>query len=157
MKENVVKIENDKVMIEKVITKCPKRLFHLSTENHNGEWFKPRIPHKILYYYGHNNNEDATVKRVCFSGSISGAFFAINFDGYPQKLYLHVPENIEDIVRRRKLCKPTVKQVFDVNYTDEYWVKCKVKMKCIGYIYIKYNDRWCYNKPKVRFRYLKRF
>ena len=135
--------------------KVPKKLFHLSPNNHDGEWFKPRIPYSIIT--DGENKEDNKVKRVCFSGSISGAFFGISFDGYPQRLYVHIPENIEDIVKRKKLCKPTEEQVFDVHYTNEYWVKCKVKMKCIGYIYIKYNDRWCYNKPKVRFRYLKRF
>ena len=143
-------------MKEKVITKCPKRLFHLSPQNHNGEWFRPRVPDSIVSYFNSEDNEDDTVRRVCFSGSISGAFFAISFDGYPKKLNVHVPENIDDIVKRRKLCKPTKEQVFDVNYTDEYWIKCKVKMKCIGYVYISYRDRF-FSKPHVKFKYLKKF
>lgn len=92
-------------MLEKVITKCPKRLFHLSEENHDGD-------------------------------KVRRAYFAINFRGGYKKLYVHIPENIEDIVRRRKLCKPSKEQVYDVDYCGEYWVKCKVKLKCIGYIKI---------------------
>ena len=144
-------------MKESVVTykKCPKKLFHLSIENHDGEWFKPRVPYSIVYSGEHK--EDDKVKRVCFSSSISGAFFGINFDGYYQKLYVHVPENIENIVKRRKLCKPTDEQVFDVDYTDEYWIKCKVKLKCVGCISIGYRPNWHSYKPKVKFKYLKRF
>ena len=80
-------------MKEKLITKCPNRLFHLSPENHNGEWFRPRVPKSIVSYFNSEDNEDDTVRRVCFSGSISGAFFAISFDGHPQKLYVHVQEH----------------------------------------------------------------
>lgn len=142
-------------MKEKIITKCPKRLIHLSEENHDGEWFKPRIPETIVDFGP--DKEDDTVRRVCFSSSITGAFYAINFHGKWQKLYVHVPENLEAIVKRRKLCKPTEDQVFDVNYCDEYWVKCKVKMKCIGYISASYHMSYLENRPKVHFKYLERY
>lgn len=144
-------------MLEKVVTKCPKRLFHLSEENHDGEYFKPRIPESIIDFG--ENKEDDKVRRVCFSNSISGAYFAINFNGGYEKLYVHVPENLEDIVRRGKLCIPTDEQVYDVHYCGEHWVKCKVKLKCIGYIKIGYNlhNFYRYNKPKVHFKYLERY
>lgn len=144
-------------MLEKVITKCPKRLFHLSEENHDGEYFKPRIPESIIDFG--ENKEDDKVRRVCFASSISGAYFAINFNGGYEKLYVHVPENIEDIVRRRKLCKPSTEQVYDVDYCGEYWVKCKVKLKCIGYIKIGYNcsSSFAYYKPKVHFNYIEKY
>lgn len=142
-------------MREKVVTKCPKRLIHLSEENHDGEWFKPRIPESMVSYGQYK--EDDMVRRVCFSSSITGAFYAINFNGNCQKLYVHVPENIEDIITRRKLCKPTNEQVFDADYCDEYWVKCKVKMKCVGYISASYHMSYYTNRPKVNFKYLKRF
>lgn len=145
-------------MKEKRVKKCPKRLIHLSSINHNGEWFKPRVPFSIVKsYYKREDNEDDKTKRVCFSSSITGAFYAKSFDGYPEKLYVHIPENIEDIVRRGKLYRPSEEQVFDVDYTDEYWVKCKVKMKCIGYIRISYRPKFCDYRPKVRFKYLKKF
>lgn len=142
-------------MKEKIITKCPKKLIHLSEENHDGEWFKPRVPDSIVAFGC--DKEDDKINRVCFSSSITGAFYAINFHGNWQKLYVHVPENIEDIVKRKKLCKPTTDQVFDADYCDEYWVKCKVKMKCIGYIAISYHPNYFENRPKVRFKYIKRF
>lgn len=144
-------------MLEKVITKCPKRLFHLSEENHDGEYFKPRVPDSIID--SGEYKEDDKVRRVCFANSKSGAYFAINFRGGYEKLYVHVPENIEDIVRRRKLCKPSKEQVYDVDYCGEYWVKCKVKLKCIGYIKIGYNLQYYYryNKPKVHFKYIERY
>lgn len=145
-------------MKEKRILKCPKKLIHLSEENHDGEWFKPRVPQSlVINALNPEDNEDENTRRVCFSGSITGAFYAISFDGKWQKLYVHVPENIEDIVRRGKLYKPSEEQVFDVNYTDEYWIKCKVKMKCIGYISINYTPVWWTNRPSVKFKYLKRF
>lgn len=69
-------------MKEKRIYNPPKRLIHLSEENHNGEWFKPRVPGSIVINCGYGeNNEDDTIKRVCFSSSITGAFYAISFDG----------------------------------------------------------------------------
>ena len=142
-------------MKEKVITKCPKKLFHLSEENQDGKWFKPRIPESIIDFGP--DKEDDTVRRVCFSSSITGAFYAINFQGNWQKLYVHVPEKLEDIVKRRKLCKPTIDQVFDCDYCDEYWIKCKVKMKCIGYIAISYRKKYLEDRPKVKFKYLKRY
>lgn len=144
-------------MLEKVITKCPKRLFHLSEENHDGEYFKPRIPESIID--SGDYQEDDKVRRVCFASSISGAYFAINFRGGYKNLYVHVSENIEDIVRRRKLCKPSTEQVYDVDYCGEYWVKCKVKLKCIGYIKIGYHisNYYAYYKPKVHFKYIEKY
>lgn len=61
----------------KVISKCPKNLYHLSETNHDGEWFYPRVPESICKEMG----EDDSTKRVCFSSSICGAFFAISFYG----------------------------------------------------------------------------
>ena len=145
-------------MKEKRILKCPKRLIHLSADNHNGEWFKPRVPHSIVINaINPEDNEDDITRRVCFSGSITGAFYGISFDGEWQKLYVHIPENIDDIVRRGKLYKPSEEQVFDVDYTDEYWVKCKVKMKCIGYISINYTPSIFTNRPPVKFKYIEKY
>lgn len=146
-------------MEEKRIYNPPKKLIHLSEDNHNGEWFKPRIPCSVYKSYGFNaeDDEDCVTRRVCFSGSITGAFYAINFNGEREKLYVHVPENIDDIARRGKLCKPTENQVFDVNYTDEYWVKCKVKMKCIGYITIGYTPSIYTNRPLCKFKWIEKY
>ena len=145
-------------MKEKRIYNPPKRLIHLSEENHNGEWFKPRVPYSIAWNgFGDEDNEDDTIRRVCFSSSITGAFYAISFNGDREKLYVHVPENIDDIARRGKLCKPTEYQVFDVDYTDEYWIKCKVKMKCIGYITIGYTPSIYTNRPSCKFKWIEKY
>lgn len=145
-------------MKEKRILIPPKRLIHLSEENHDGEWFKPRVPYSVCTLCcDPEDQENDTIKRVCFSTSITGAFYAINFNGDPQKLYVHIPENIDDIAKRGKLCKPTEEQVFDADYTDEYWVKCKVKMKCIGYIYITYKPHWLYNRPPCKFKWIEKY
>lgn len=126
-------------MEEKRIFKPPKKLYHLSHENHDNEWFKPRVPDSIAYSYTNSSyNEDDKTKRVCFSTSISRAFFAINFDGHYETLYVHIPLNVDEIAKKGKLCIPTEKQVFDVYTTNERWIKCKVRLKCIGKIRIGY-------------------
>ena len=139
-------------MIEKRVDKIPSRLIHLSEVNHDGEIFRPRIPESIATH----ENEDDKVKRVCFSGSISGAFRAIDFYGYYHNFYVHVPVGIEDIVRRGKLCKPTIKQVYDVESTDEYWIKCNVKLKCIGVVCFQDRNYHSYS-DSIRFRWLEKF
>lgn len=142
-------------MKEKRITKKPKILYHLSTENHDGEWFKPRVPLSIYKNLcgSSEHDEDDKTKRVCFSRYIRRAFFAISFDGIREHLYVHVPVGLDDIVRRGKLYKPTEEQVFDVSTTDEYWIKCTVKMKCIGKISIAYSGFY----PKFKMYWMKRF
>lgn len=130
----------------KTITVSPNRLIHLSDEYHDGEWFIPRVPGSI------GPNEDERVKRVCFSTSISGAYRAIKDCCYwHNKFYVHVPYDIEEIARRGKLYKPTVEQVYDVKETGEYWVRCKVKMRCIGSIRI-----WFDRNDNIRFKWIER-
>lgn len=146
-----MKIFNRTAMLEKRIYKAPKRLIHLSDENHDGEIFKPRVPDSIVV----SEHEDDHTRRICFSDSISRAFLAINFKGNYQKLYVHVPVGIEEIVRRGKLCKPTKEQVFDADFTNEYWIKCNVRLKCIGRIYIGYSSHL--TDISIRFKWLERY
>lgn len=119
-----------------IIKNPPKKLFHLSEVNHDGEWFYPRIPKSVCL----DAKEDNRTKRVCFSSTICGAFFAISFFGDRQKLYVHTPCNLDKIYKKGKLYKPTEKQVFDAPYTREYWIKSRVKLRCIGLISIKYKE-----------------
>lgn len=138
-------------MKEKRILKPPKRLFHLSEINHDGEWFKPRVPESICL----DGLEDDKIKRVCFSSSISGAFFAISPFGDRQKLYVHVPVGIENIAKSGKLCKPTEEQVYDVSTTNEFWIKKKVKLKCIGKISIGFKTNiYC---TKINFKWIEKY
>lgn len=123
-------------MKEKIIHNLPKTLFHLSEYNHDGEWFYPRVPGSICK----EKDEDDKTKRVCFSSTMRGAFYAISPFGDRQNLYVHIPLEIENICSEGNLVKPSQKQVFDVLKTKEHWIKTKVKLKCIGRISIKYKE-----------------
>ena len=129
----------------KTITVSPNRLIHLSERFHDGDWFIPRVPRTAA------PNEDKKIKRVCFSNSISGAYRAIKDCCWYNVLYVHVPCDIDEIVRCGKLFKPTSEQVYDVGETGEYWVKCKVRLKCIGSIRI-----WLDRNDNVRFKWIER-
>jgi hypothetical protein len=134
-------------MKEQIIKRVPQRLVHISSENHNEEWFTPRVPGTT------GPNEDEKIRRVCFATSICGAYKAIkDCCRFTDKFYVHVPYNLNDIVRRGKLCKPTPEQVYDVRETGECWVRCKVKLKCIGHIHI-----WCDCHDNVRFKWLAKY
>ena len=138
-------------MKEKRIYNPPKMLYHLSSENHDRKWFKPRVPESICS----DEHEDNKTKRVCFSSSICGAFFAISFFGDRKKLYVHIPVGLEEIAKSGKLCKPTQEQVFDALCTKEYWIKKKVKLKCIGRISIGYKTKLC--NTKFSFKWLEKY
>lgn len=138
-------------MQETRATKTPKKLYHLSLYNHNNEWFKPRVPLSVA----DKMSEDDKIRRVCFSTSISRAFYAISFDGSYQTLYVHIPLNLDKIVSKGKLCIPTEKQVFDVGTTKEHWIKCKVKLRCIGKIRIGYKTSLF--DEKFKFKWLEKY
>ena len=133
------------------------KLFHLSEENHDGEIFKPRVPHSLMTDEYCKVIEDNKTKRVCFSRTMTGAYYSICFNGGYQTLYVHVPDNIEELVSRKKIKIPTSKQVYDADYCDEVWVRGPVRMKCIGKVCIGYRLSWFSNRPKVHYKWLKRF
>ena len=133
-------------MKEKKVLTPPSKLIHLSERFHDGDWFTPRVPGTAA------PGEDEKIKRVCFSNSITGAYRAIKDCCWYHVLYVHVPCDIDEIVRRGKLFKPTSEQVYDVRETGEYWVKCKVRLKCIGVI-----KAWIDSNGNARFRWLERF
>ena len=147
--------------MQKILNMAKKqKLYHLSEFNHNGEVFKPRVPETFWSSYWGCPEEDVRTKRVCFSKTISGAFLAIDFKGKYKTLYLHVPENIDDIPER-KIIVPTKEQVPDAEFTREIWIKHPVKMKCIAKIQIGYNERnnktfWQW-RPSVKFKYIERY
>lgn len=103
--------------------------YHISSDNRNGEKFKPRVPDCRM------DEEDGKTKRVCFSTSIIGCLSAINVQSYfnaiDKTFYVHVPINYKG-----KIHKPTKKEVPDVIETREKWFLNSVKMKCIGKIKI---------------------
>lgn len=133
------------------------KFFHLSETNHNGEIFRPRVPNSVMTDEQCRPIEDTRTKRICFSKTITGAFYSINFNGGYQTLYVHVPENIDEIVSKGKVVIPTEKQVYDGDYCDEVWVRCPVKMKCIGKVSIGYRLSWIDNRPRVHWKWIKRY
>lgn len=114
---------------------APSSMYHLSTENHNGDVFEPR-------YYDNDNVKAGTerrVKRICFSDSINGCIYSIFPSGaYDVDLYVHVPGS-----EVTKVYETTPDDIYDSNITHELWVKEPVTMKCIGKIHISgvYKDK----------------
>ncbi len=114
---------------------APSNMYHLSTENHDGDIFEPR-------YYDNDNVKAGTerrVKRICFSDSINGCIYSIFPSGaYDVDLYVHVPGS-----EVTKVYETTPDDIYDSNITHELWVKEPVTMKCIGKIHISgvYKDK----------------
>ena len=120
------------------------------------------------------------VKLIGSSGGALAAFnFALEYPGYVDSFIADSFEGLkadpgimEQLISGRAQAKTSggfVKylkslhgddweQVFDADYCDEYWIKCKVKMKCIGYIAASYNAKSIMeNRPKVRFKYIEKY
>lgn len=130
--------------------KSVKKLYHLSERNQDGKCFHPRIPEKIL------EDEDTKYNRVCFSTNIAKCIKAI-YDEYvpPYVLYVHVPINIEKIIERGGIYKPSDVLVPDVKKTNEHWCRRPVKMKCIGSIKCtKYKK---YSKTYLKFNWIEKY
>lgn len=114
---------------------APSNMYHLSTENHNGDVFEPR-------YYDNDNVKAGTerrVKRICFSDSINGCIYSIFPSGaYDVDLYVHIPGS-----EVTKVYETTPDDIYDSNITHELWVKEPVTMKCVGKIHISgvYKDK----------------
>lgn len=129
------------------ITKLIK-LYHLSFFNHDGETFHPKIPDSVML------DEDDKLNRVCFSSSMSGCYRAL-FSNDVVELFVHVPTNIKS----KNLYKPSSYLVPDVEYTDEYWYRKPVKMKCIGKAkfsrpYLRWSSRI---KPHVKIKWIEKY
>ena len=108
-----------------------KMFYHLSEECHDMETFVPKKMDRNRVM----EHENWWTKRICVSDSIDGAISALmTYDTTPfgKHLFVHVPENIDDLMSRNKIVKPTLKQVPDADATGEHWLKAPTKMKCIG-------------------------
>lgn len=130
-------------------------LYHLSESNHEGEVFIPRVPLSTAYALNGEIVEDVDSKRVCFSTTISGAYRAIQFNsGKWLELYVHVPYR-----KNIKFYRPTEDEVYDCKFTNEVWVRRKVKMKCIGKIRAKYDYNICSRqfRPNVKIKWIEKY
>lgn len=113
----------------------PFQLYHLSEENLDGKTFEPRPMSKNRVMEG----ENWKTPRICVSDSIDGAVSALvdsmsNFTGL--KLYVHVPTNLEELFKKNKVYKPSLKQVPDSETTGEHWLKASATFKLLGQIEI---------------------
>ena len=119
--------------------------YHVSSDNHDGKTFKPRVPYNTMW------GENVTKRRVCFSTSITGCLNAINVSEYlpfcDDTYYVHVPLNYKG-----KIVKPTVGQVPDVKETREKWFVNRVRLRCIGKI--KVRD---YGRRGLKFRWIEKY
>ena len=132
-------------------------LYHLSDDNCNNKIFKPRIPKSAIDDPKYENQK---IKRVCFSSSMAGAVRAISYGDVRFIQYVHVPENIDDIINSGNLYKPDDTEVYDTYYTGEYWVTQKVKMKCIGVaeFYYEEGNYWDLQfRPNVKIRWIEKY
>lgn len=94
--------------------------------------------------------ENWRIKRICVSESIDGALTSLlssDSEAFGKHLFVHVPENLEILESKNKIFMPTTKLVPDVEVTGERWIKCPVKMKCIGEVEVMTID------PDVKLTY----
>lgn len=108
-------------------------LYHLSEQNYDSQTFSPRSMDRDRVMEG----ENWKAKRICVSKSIDGAVSALcDSMSLPCGIYLyvHIPVNLDDLFKRDKIYKPSIKQVPDAETTDEFWLKDNAIWKCIGKI-----------------------
>ena len=111
----------------------PFSLYHLSEHNLDGQILEPRPMDKNRVMEG----EDWKKPRICVSTSIDGAVSALAdslSDPFGLKLYVHVPENLEELFANRQIYKPSTKQVPDAEVTGEHWLTGSARFKCLGQI-----------------------
>lgn len=115
----------------------PFPLYHLSETCYDGQTFVPRSldPERAM------EGENWRAKRICVSRSIDGAVSSL-VDSMSMScglvLYVHTIDNLEELFKKDKVYKPSLKQVPDCDATEEYWLKGKAKLRCIGQIQVGY-------------------
>lgn len=120
-----------------------KTLYHLSNyKNLDGKTMKPGIP-KLKF-----NEENGTIKRVCFSTTIDGCLQGL-YPIYPgdslddkkytsfkgEYLYVYEPDEDDfDYIDTDEILKK--KYVPDAEISKEVWITSPVKVKLTGKIYV---------------------
>lgn len=108
--------------------------YHISECSLNGKTLKPRVPSSRM------EKEDSRKRRVCFSTSIRGCLKAICAEYFlrvgDDEYYVHVPYNYTG-----KVYKPSEKEVPDVKETREKWFLNKVKLRCVGKIKVRKDEK----------------
>ena len=108
--------------------------YHISESNLDGVVLKPRVPTSRM------DNEDGRKRRVCFSTNIRGCLKGIDVECYlcfgDDEYYVHVPHNYKG-----KVYKPSEKEVPDSKETREKWFLNKVKVRCVGKIKVRKDEK----------------
>ena len=118
-------------------------LYHLSPVNHDGELFLPRIPDSRM------RSENATTPRVCFGPSLLEAYYAvkpIRCCNEMDLMFIHVPNNLDELKAFNAIVAPEEDDVPDVFNTGELWSLDPVEMKCVGLVlfytgYERYDEK----------------
>lgn len=112
-------------------------LYHLSY-NKRLKYLTPRIPRQAV------KPEDTVTPRICFSDDITKALSAGICAGVGKQIYVYTYEGDPQIY------KPKIKEVFDVKYTNERWIKERIKVRLIGVIKpTKYNGKVRYKNYRL--------
>lgn len=119
-------------------------LFHLSSKDDLNVLF-PRVPTCPFQDENGKTVEDTSVKRVCFSTSITGALHAIQHRAYPEngdiRQFVYVVPMPQDIQKRKK-CRnglwkrPNFREVPDAYDTGEIWVLKPIKVVGVGEVFV---------------------
>ena len=115
------------------------KYYHLSKES-DLSIVEPSIPDN---YMTKNKFEDHKTKRVCFAPSINQCLMAMSRNLTGETFYVYTLYESD----YKKIKKPSVNQVPDVNITGEVWITDPVKVKYIGKIRVigvSTNDGYSY-------------
>ena len=115
------------------------KYYHLSKES-DLSIVEPSIPDN---YMTKNKFEDHKTKRVCFAPSINQCLMAMSRNLTGETFYVYTLYESD----YKKIKKPSVNQVPDVNITGEVWITDSVKVKYIGKIRVtgvSTNDGYSY-------------
>lgn len=119
--------------------------YHISESNLDGVVLNPRVPESRM------EQEDGRKRRVCFSTNIRGCLKAIYVEYFlrlgDDEYYVHVPYSYKG-----KVYKPSEKEVPDSKETHEKWFLNKVKLRCVGKIKVRKDEKkrftWKWMKTK---------
>jgi hypothetical protein len=115
------------------LTESKLQLFHISAGKLKYDKLVPRVPKTV----DSNNDENTTIKRVCFGKSINDCISAVPYGGENLDLirrvwHVYSPINI-DI---KYLYQPTEKDVPDIKRTNEIWYLKECDIKYLGMIFV---------------------
>lgn len=104
----------------------PINIYYHVSEKKLPDTLYPRVPDNNYTYHGY---EDYLTKRVCFGPSVDKCLVGLAANLKDKTFFVYIFEDINNIAYH-----PTQKEVFDVDITNEVWIKEPAKIKYIGKI-----------------------